>query len=232
MNWQTLFQKFALLLVIIFGTESTALFAQAVAETVPVPDSKTASETAPVTPPALEALFGGTFELLDHQGSVRRDSDWPDKLKLIFFGYTHCPAICPTSLNDISEALDLLGNEADLIQPLFITVDPERDRPVVLADYISSFHPSLIGLSGTEEQVAAVSKKFRVQRHKILLSEEDHSAHSEHSDGHGGAVNYDAAHSSLTYLMDTEGKFLTIFPYDTGANVMAQRLKVYLEKSR
>ncbi|MEH6630881.1 MAG: SCO family protein [Halopseudomonas aestusnigri] len=186
----------------------------------------------PKTPPALDALFGGPFELQDHQGKTRRDSDWEDQFKLVFFGYTNCPAICPTTLQDITDALDILGEDAKSIQPLFITVDPERDTVEVLNEYVSSFHPSLVGLTGSETQISTVAKSYRVQRHKILLSEEDHTAHNGHgSDASKGEVNYDAAHSTLTYLMDRNGKFITLFPYDTRGEVMAKRLLGYLKGS-
>ncbi|KLN60618.1 hypothetical protein WH96_12665 [Kiloniella spongiae] len=175
----------------------------------------------------MDTLFGGPFELEDHTGKTRRDSDWDGQFKLIFFGYTNCPAICPTTLSDITDALDLLGESAKNIQPIFITVDPERDTQEVLADYVTAFHPSLVGLTGTEEKISQVAKSYRVQRHKILLSEEDHS---NHGSGHGmdDDVNYDAAHSTLTYLMDRHGKFVTLFPYDTRGDVMAERLRGYL----
>ncbi|WP_255312417.1 SCO family protein [Kiloniella majae] len=180
-------------------------------------------------PAALDALFGGPFELEDHTGKTRRDSDWDGQFKLIFFGYTNCPAICPTTLSDITDALDLLGESAKDIQPIFITVDPERDTQEVLADYVTAFHPSLVGLTGTEEKISQVAKSYRVQRHKILLSEEDHSNHgANHGSGHDTEINYDAVHSTLTYLMDRDGKFLTLFPYDTKGDVMAERLRGYL----
>ncbi len=186
------------------------------------------SKLPPKLPAALDALFGGPFELQDHTGTTRRDSDWDEQFKLVFFGYTNCPAICPTTLQDMTDALDILGDDAKAIQPLFITVDPERDTVDVLGEYVSSFHPSLVGLTGSEAQISKVAKSYRVQRHKILLSEEDHSAHTGHG---GGEVNYDAAHSTLTYLMDRDGKFLTLFPYDTRGEVMANRLRGYLQGS-
>ncbi|WP_120497000.1 SCO family protein [Kiloniella sp. EL199] len=194
----------------------------------PVIDDK----KVPKGPAALDALFGGPFELEDHTGKTRRDSDWDGQFKLIFFGYTNCPAICPTTLSDITDALDLLGESAKDIQPIFITIDPERDTQEVLADYVTAFHPSLIGLTGSEEKISKAAKSYRVQRHKILLSEEDHTNHgANHGSGHGAEVNYDAAHSTLTYLMDRNGKFLTLFPYDTRGDVMAERLRGYLSGS-
>ncbi|MFD2206265.1 SCO family protein [Kiloniella antarctica] len=209
------------------------------AETTITHESHTTKHKPPVTkppetktpetkmPPALDALFGGPFELTDHAGKIRRDSDWNGQFKMIFFGYTNCPAICPTTLQDITDALDILGEDAQEIQPIFITIDPRRDTKEVLADYVSSFYPGLVGLTGTEQQISKVAKIYRVQRHKILLSEEDHSAHT----GQAGDVNYDAAHSTLTYLMGRDGKFLTLFPYDTRGEVMAERLRGYLAGS-
>lgn len=176
--------------------------------------------------PKLDALFGGSFELTDHQGQTRKDTDWDGKYRLIFFGYTHCPAICPTTLQDITLALEEMGDKADAIQPIFVTIDPERDTPDVLANYIEYFTPNLVALTGTEEQIAEISRKYRVQRHKILTSEH---AHHQHANGHR-VDNYEAAHSTLTYLMDPDGKFLTLFPFGTTSDVMAKRLSTYVDQ--
>src|SRR6266704_4077281 len=92
---------------------------------------------------------GGPFDLIDHTGRRRTDAEFRGKLVVLYFGYTHCPDVCPTELQAISLALDTLGAAADAVQPLFITVDPERDPPAHLADYVSSFHPRLVALTGS-----------------------------------------------------------------------------------
>ncbi|WP_350334650.1 SCO family protein [Coralliovum pocilloporae] len=186
---------------------------------------KAHTETPKAPPiPKLDALFGGTFELTDHQGQTRKDTDWDGRYRLIFFGYTHCPAICPTTLQDITIALDELGDRAKKIQPIFVTIDPARDTPEILADYIESFTPGMVALTGSETQIADIARKYRVQRHKLLTSEHEHH---QHGDGKG-VDDYEAAHSSLTYLMGPDGKFLTLFPFGTTPDVLAKRLSTYV----
>ena len=99
-------------------------------------------------PLPLDTLFGGPFDLIDHDGTRRTDADYRGRYMLVFFGYTHCPAICPTDLQHMAEAMDLLGAGADHIQPLFITTDPARDTPAVMKDYVANFGPRLVGLTG------------------------------------------------------------------------------------
>src|SRR5918996_3071934 len=103
-----------------------------------------------------EVQIGGPFALVDHTGHTVTDADYRGKLMLVFFGFTHCPDVCPTTLQEIASALDVLGDEAGRVQPLFITVDPERDTPEVMAGYVDLFHPGIVGLTGTPEQVASV----------------------------------------------------------------------------
>ena len=225
-------------LVFALGLSAASVFAietTVTSESHGTSQKATTPELPPKLPPALDALFGGPFELQDHKGQTRRDSDWEGQFKLIFFGYANCPIICPTTLQDVSAALDILGDDAKEIQPLFITIDPERDTAEVLDNYLSSFHSSIIGLTGSEAQISSVAKSYRVQRHKILLSETDHAAQPNHKAGHNGAhsgdeLNYEASHSTLTYLMDRNGKFLTLFPYDTSSEIIAKRLRGYLNR--
>ena len=157
------------------------------------------------------ALVGGPFSLTDQDGRKVTDKDFRGHYMLVFFGYTYCPDLCPTELQVMSAALDKLGAKADDIQPIFITFDPQRDTPEVLKQYVTNFHPRLIGLTGTPEQVAAAAKAYRVYYSKLGNS--------------SGPETYLMDHSTITYLMDKQGKFLKHFSYSTDASAMSQDLE-------
>ena len=169
-------------------------------------------------PPPLSELFGGGFSLIDHEGRRRSDRDFPGSYLLVSFGYSRCPTICPTGLETVSAALDLLGEEAVRVQPLFISVDPARDRPAVLKAYLSPFHPRIIGLTGSETEVRTAAKAYRVHRRRIML----------HEEAEVGADGYLVDHGSISHLMAPDGKFLTLFPYGTDAEFMAKTIEHYL----
>jgi cytochrome oxidase Cu insertion factor (SCO1/SenC/PrrC family) len=157
-----------------------------------------------------EALVGGPFTLTDHTGKRVTDNDFRGRYMLVYFGYTWCPDVCPTELQVISAALDHLGDEAGRIRPIFVTVDPERDTVAQMADYVANFHASLVGLTGSPEEIAGVAKAYRVYYAK---------AKTEGSD-----TDYTVDHGSLIYLMDPEGKFVTHFTYGTDPEKLAQGL--------
>ena len=157
------------------------------------------------------ALVGGPFSLTDQTGRKVTDKDFRGHYMLVFFGYTYCPDMCPTELQVMSAALDNLGAKADAIQPIFITFDPQRDTPEVLKQYVSNFHPRLVGLTGTPEEIAVVAKAYRVFYNRL----EDTS----------GPDTYLMDHSTITYLMDKQGKFLKHFSYSTDAAAMSQALE-------
>lgn len=163
--------------------------------------------------------FGGPFSLTSHEDRTVSDADFRGEFMLVAFGYTNCPDVCPTVLADVTNALEELGPAADMIQPIFITVDPARDTAEVLAKYRKSFHPRLIMLTGSEQQIAAVSKAYRVHRRKFLYPKQQGQSSDE----------YGVDHGSLIYLMGRDGKFLTFFPYGTPSEKMAAILKKYLE---
>jgi protein SCO1/2 len=160
------------------------------------------------------ALIGGPFTLVDQTGKTVTDADYAGRYKLIFFGYTHCPDICPAELQVMAQALDRLGDKADKIVPIFITLDPERDTPAVMTDYVKNFSPRLVGLTGTPEQVAAAAKAYRI----IFTKVEDPDS----------ANGYSVDHSALAYLMGPDGSYVDHFAYGTGAQDMAEKLKRYL----
>jgi protein SCO1 len=156
------------------------------------------------------ALVGGPFELVSHKGQQVTDKEFRGKYMLVSFGYTYCPDVCPTELQVISAALDELGDKARDIQPIFITIDPERDTVAALAQYMQSFHPSYIGLTGSPEAVAKAAKAYRV-----------YYAKSENKSG----GDYLMDHSSIIYLMDKEGTFLRHFSYGTDAKALAKAIE-------
>ncbi|MFN0192870.1 MAG: SCO family protein [Aestuariivirga sp.] len=158
------------------------------------------------------ALVGGPFTLVDHTGKRVTEATYRGKYMLIFFGFTYCPDVCPTELQVMSAALDELGAAGEAIQPIFITVDPERDSPETMKAYVANFHPRMVGLTGSLEEISAVAKAYRVYFKKS---------------GEGDAYLMD--HSSIVYLMDKEGKFLKHFTYSTDAKALAKGLSEAIE---
>jgi len=148
------------------------------------------------------------FELVDQDGRAVSDATYRGKWLLIYFGYTHCPDACPTALNDIAEALDGLGAKRPMIQPLFITVDPERDTPAVLKDYTAAFQAGIVGLSGSPDQIAQAARNFRVSYERQKGSDPD----------------YAMAHSSVIYLMDPVGRFVAMFTHETAPETIRDAL--------
>ncbi|WP_375600362.1 SCO family protein [Devosia sp. Naph2] len=144
-----------------------------------------------------EATIRSEFSLVDHTGRAVTEADFAGKWQLVFFGFTFCPDICPTTLAYMGSVLDLMGEQADEVVPLFITVDPERDTPEVMAEYVAAFHPDLVGLTGTEEQIAQAASNFRTWYERM----EDASA----PDG------YMMAHAGHMYLMRPDGRFEAVF---------------------
>jgi cytochrome oxidase Cu insertion factor (SCO1/SenC/PrrC family) len=161
------------------------------------------------------ALVGGPFTLTDQTGKKVTQKDFLGHYMLVFFGYTYCPDVCPTELQVMSAALDSLGSKADKIQPIFITIDPQRDTPEVMKQYVANFYPRLTGLTGSPEEIATVAKAYRVYYSKI--------------DGKSGAANYLMDHSSIVYLMDTNGTFLKHFTYTTDAAELATAIEAAIE---
>jgi protein SCO1 len=161
-----------------------------------------ASDQAAVT-------VGGPFTLVAPDGSTVTDRSFPGKWLLVFFGYTFCPDTCPTTLGAISVALDDLGAEADRIQPIFITVDPERDTLAAMGNYMKAFDPRILGLSGTPEQIAAVEEGYGA--YAILRKS-------------GDDPYYLVDHSTYIYLMDPEGAFVQGYDADTPGPELAQDL--------
>lgn len=159
--------------------------------------------------------IGGPFSLVDHTGKPVTDKDYAGKYKLVFFGFTFCPDICPTELQVLAQAMDALGDDAARVQPLFISIDPQRDTPAQLAEYVAMFHPSITGLTGTPEQVAAVAKAYRVYYAKAPG---------------GNGDDYLMDHSTFTYLMGPDGQFLKVLPRGTSPDEIVQSIRSYLAR--
>ena len=170
--------------------------------------------------PAMKGVkIGGDFNLIDDTGSPVTNKSWGDKYLLIFFGFTNCPEVCPLNLNIMTKALNNLPKEVvDKIQPLLITVDPERDTPSQMSDYLLSFHPKIIGLTGSKEQIDHVTKLYRVYEQK----QEQKSMPKMDHKMMGG---YTMDHSSFTYLMAPDGSLLDVFAHNTPPKEMEASLK-------
>ncbi|MFD0988050.1 SCO family protein [Methyloligella solikamskensis] len=170
--------------------------------------------TGPRTETTGTALIGGPFTLTNQDGERVTEEDFRGKHMLVFFGFTHCPDICPAELQVIAEALDQLGDEADEVTPIFVSVDPERDTPAALKSYLSNFGDRFVGLTGSEEEIAKVAKEYRVA----------FKVHKENPDDE----NYNVDHSAIVYLMGPDGTYIDHFSYGTGADEMAKSLQRYL----
>ena len=158
------------------------------------------------------ASIGGPFQLTDQAGQTVTDQNLKGRPTLIFFGFTHCPDVCPTSLFEISEVLRAMGKDADRVNAYFISVDPERDTASAMKDYLSSFDPHLKGLTGDADAVAKVVSGFRVYAKKVPLKDGD----------------YTMDHTALIYLMDRDGKFVAPFNLKRTPEAAAADLKRYL----
>jgi cytochrome oxidase Cu insertion factor (SCO1/SenC/PrrC family) len=161
--------------------------------------------------------IGGPFALIDHTGKPRTDTDFRGKVMLVYFGFTFCPDVCPTDLMAIGQAIDKLGAAGDAVQPLFVTVDPKRDTPAHLADYVPHFHPRMIGLTGDDAQIRDAARAYRVYYAKVAVRT---------------AAEYTVDHSAFIYLINRDGKYLGFFPPGTSADRMAGVLKVHLSTNR
>jgi len=161
---------------------------------------------------AQPAAIGGPFQLTDQHGKAVTENNLKGKPTLIFFGYTHCPDVCPTSLFEISEVLRAMGKDADKVNAVFISVDPERDTPATMKDYLSSFDPHLEGLSGDPAETAKVITSYRVYAKKVPTKDGD----------------YTMDHTALIYLMDRDGRFVSPFNLKRTPEEAAADLKRYL----
>ncbi len=158
--------------------------------------------------------LGGPFQLVDDRGAEVTDATYRGRYMLVYFGFTYCPDVCPTELATMARAIDLLGDQGGQVQPLFITVDPERDSVSAMHDYVQLFHPRLVGLTGTPEQIARAARAYRV-----------YYARAESPQ----LSAYTMDHSSFVYLMGPDGRSLAVFPAQTSAEDMAQAIGAQMQ---
>ncbi|TAL30542.1 MAG: SCO family protein [Alphaproteobacteria bacterium] len=164
-------------------------------------------------PPPVGANIGGAFSMTDHDGKAVTEKSWPGKYLLVFFGFTNCPDVCPVTLDKLTSALNQLGDDASKVQTLFISVDPGRDRAPVLKEYVGHFHKSILGLTGTPEQVKATQDAYKIYA-------------SRHDDANGHDYTFD--HSAFVYFMTPEGKMAEVIRSGDKAGDIADKLKPYL----
>lgn len=162
------------------------------------------------------ADFGKSFTLTDQKGQQRTLADFRGQVVVVFFGYTHCPDVCPTTLAELAGAVRKLGPAGDKVQVLLVTVDPERDTPDLLAKYVSAFNPKFLALRGTAEETARVAKEFKVIYEKVAGRTPE---------------NYSMDHSAGSYIFDPRGKLRLYVPYGRGADVFAHDIALLLEQA-
>jgi protein SCO1 len=172
-------------------------------------------DVTPRTAVSGKALVGGPFSLIDQTGKRVTEKDFLGKYMLVFFGFTNCPDICPSGLQVMTAALDKLGSKADAVTPVFITLDSQRDTPEKLSLYLKSFHPRLVGLTGSADEVAAAAKAYRVYYQKVV----DEKSPEKYS--------YD--HAAIFYLMGKDGAFVTPIPHTTDVDELVRALNASLQ---
>ena len=160
-------------------------------------------------------VVSGRFDLIDHNGNAVTEASYDGKLRLVFFGFTSCPDICPTTLIEVRTALQDLGDEAGAVQPLFFSIDREHDSPERLADYVAAFHPSLVGLTGSAEQLERAARAFNVIYGKTPALE-------------SASGRDEIFHTTYLFLMDRDGRFIDVFGYGTKGKRIAETVREYL----
>jgi protein SCO1/2 len=154
--------------------------------------------------------LGGPFELIDHTGARVTEASYGERWRLMFFGFTFCPDVCPTELGRVADVLDLLGADAARVAALFVSVDPERDTPAAMADYVGRFHPALTGLTGSPQQVAAIARAFRVFYARVQPP---------------NLSDYLLDHSTFLYLAGPDGRVRALFRADTPPEAIAAAVR-------
>lgn len=161
-----------------------------------------------------QGTVGGAFSLTDAVGARRSLSDFRGKLVLLYFGFTYCPDVCPTDLMAMGNLVRSLGPAGDQVQPVFVTLDPERDKPEVLRAYVASFHPRFVALTGTEDEIRRVATSYKVYFEKVKPP---------------GVSTYLIDHTAYVFLLDREGRFITLFPPGTPQERMAVMVREQLK---
>ncbi|NQV47315.1 MAG: SCO family protein [Rhodospirillaceae bacterium] len=163
----------------------------------------------------IEGEIGGPFTLVDHHGNTVTDADFRGHFMFIYFGYTYCPDVCPTSAVMMAQTMDQLDKEGENVIPIIITIDPERDTPEIMKGYVAHFHPRIVGLSGTLAQVEVAAKAYKVYAEKVF-------------EQGWGVDDYFIYHSDVIYFMGPDGKYLDHFRSGSTPKVMAARMRVHM----
>jgi protein SCO1/2 len=198
----------AVAMLLLFGSIATSSFAQH--------PERSAAELMDAVMWNREPI-GGPFALVDQNSARRTDVDFRGKLMLVYFGFTYCPDVCPTDLLQMALAVDQLGQAGEMVQPIFITVDPERDTPEHLKEYVSLFHPRFVGLSGDVHAIGGAARAYRVYHKKVESDERP---------------DYTVDHSAFIYLMGRDGEYLGFFPPGTSAKQLADDIRPRLAAGR
>ena len=211
--------RWGVLLAIGFGIGSAIGYFQSMNETITSETSESNGNATIIKKPRKIAdqfkNIGGEFSLINHEGQAVTQDTYAGTYKLIFFGFTFCPAVCPTELQKITLIMGDLEELSDQITPLFISIDPERDSPEVMKKYVEQFHPKLIGLTGSVEQIDAIKKSFHVYASKVENDMMD---------------EYMMDHSSFMYLTDHNNKLIGIYPAKDDAIDIAQEIRELIAK--
>jgi protein SCO1/2 len=162
------------------------------------------------------APIGGEFRLTGHDGKPRSLADFKGNVVVLFFGFTHCPDVCPTTMYELSEALKQLGDKAKDVQVLFVSVDPERDTPQLLGKYVPAFNPTFLGLTGSPAEIRAVADKYKIVYQKSAVA------------GSSNPANYTVDHSAGSYILDKDGQLRLFVNYGAGSKVFAHDLALLL----
>ncbi len=173
------------------------------------------SRLAPTATEAIRDSIKSDFALVDHTGKSVTDENYRGKWLLVFFGFTNCPDVCPTALNEIAQIIENLGEKAAKVQPLFITIDPERDTPERMAEFVSAFDPRITGLTGTPEQIKASTKSFKVYYAKEVQK--------------GAPDGYTMEHTASLYLIDPKGRFVRPYSYNATIEEISDDLRERLQ---
>lgn len=158
-------------------------------------------------------MLGGPFTLVDHTGRTVTERDFAGRMLLVYFGFTYCPDVCPTELGTIAAAIDAMGPAGERVTPVLVSIDPERDTPAALADYVSRFHPRMIGLTGSAEQVAQAARAYRVYYAKVRPQD---------------STDYLMDHSSFIYLVGPDGRVRSLFRPETAPEAIAAAVTAQL----